>query len=571
MKIDLEQLSQTAFKETEFFFCCWDPEQPIDLDLGGNHPFDVYQQDDFWIVSSKTNSTIGSLISKHKNNCLLFRGYDLDLSVHSYSTNNEKEKLLDGAVLNNGVYSYINYDFQKKSLQVKSDPFGVSPLYTRKVGNRHFFASHPVLIKQETDKPDLISFLSLIQNGFIFGDRSYYQEISRVAAGTEISFNSTEVNEQRWFDFSCLPKGTESITEQSFIKVEKACQSAIDKCLKLQQEQIIIPFSSGYDSRRFFASLQKRKVDFKAVTSQSYHSKNGKLYDIDAPFSSLIAQHFDVETTIIPATEPDKLSKDLDKRNELIGSESFMHSWSIPLFNWLGKEPPSIIFDGLSGDTFGNGGFEFTGLHESANDDIEIVLKAMVNKDLFSNLNKSWPSVTDYTEAFRKEMMKIPLSLNQVELVFLQFRGRRAISPWITMMQPPGHVVVFPYYDLNFVNACMSYHPAKKLATFFQKECLKRFWPEYYDFKGSRNLPKDFSPLDDGIAKSRVKAEKDWLKNSRDVEVKLMKSLSIKNTLLRKTAKHLPVINKRRNWLFEPLSKLLKFEESSRTIIKINP
>ena len=490
--------------------------------------------------------------------------------MHSYSTNNEKEKLLDGEVLNNGVYSYINYDFQKKSLQVKSDPFGVSPLYTRKVGNKQFFASHPVLIKQQTDKPDLISFLSLIQNGFIFGDRSYYQEINRVAAGTEISLTSTAVNEQSWFDFSCLPKGTESITEQSFIKVEKACQSAIDKCLKLEQEQIVLPFSSGYDSRRFFASLKKRKVDFKAVTSQSFHSKDGKLYDIDAPCAAHIAQHFGIETTVIPATESEQLSNDLDKRNELIGSESFMHSWSIPLFKWLGKEPPSIIFDGLSGDTFGNGGFEFAGLHESANDDIEIVLKAMVNKDLFSNLNKSWPSVAEYTEAFKKEMMKMPLSLNQVELVFLQFRGRRAISPWITMMQPPGHVVVFPYYDLNFINTCMAYHPAQKLATFFQKECLKRFWPEYYNFPGSRDLPKNFPPIKETVAKSIEKSESDWLKNTVAEETKLTNLLSIKCYLLRKLTNNTPGMNKKRSWLFEPLSSLLKFNEKSKSIIKVN-
>ncbi len=570
MIIDLEQLSQTAFKETEFFFCCWDPEHNIDVDLGGSHPFDTYHNDNFWVVSSKSDSTVGSLISKHKNSCMLFRGYDLDLSIHSYSTDVEKEVFLEGGVLNNGVYSHIKYDLETQSMSVKSDPFGVSPLYTRKIGSRHFFSSHPVLIKQDNDEPDLISFLSLIQNGFIFGDRSFYQDISRVAAGTEIYLTSTSVKENRWFDFSSLPKGTKSITEQSFIDVENACQESIDKCLKLKQEQTVLPFSSGFDSRRFFANLQKRKIDFKPVTSQSYHNKNGSMYDIDAPFASKIAQHFGMETTVIPATPPEELFNDLNKRNELIGSESFMHSWSMPLLNWLAKEPPSMIFDGLSGDTIGNGGFEFLGLHESEKNDIDIVLKEMVNTGVFSNLDKSWPSVEEYTEAFRKDMEKIPASLNQVELVFLQFRSRRAISPWITMMQPPGHLVVFPYYDLNFVNTCLAHHPAQKLATFFQKECLKRFWPEYYDFPGSRNLPKGFKPIDQSLEKRLTAAENNWLSNSEDVEAKLVSSVNLKNRVLRNISRKVPKINGARSWLFEPLSKLYKFSHQSKSTIKKN-
>ncbi len=570
MRIDLQHLSKTDFKETEFFFCCWSPSI-IKPQISEDHPFDFYHSDNFYIISSKSSHKNSSLISRQPHHCLLFRGYELDLALHSYSPDESKFKLINEKVVKNGVYTYLKFNKRTQSLKLKTDPFGISPLFMRKIGKKYFFASHPALISIESDEPDLISFLSLMQNGFIFGNRSYYQNISRVAAGTLLTITDSGYKEELWFDLADLPKGEEEVTSTSFLGVEKACQASISKCLQLKQQQVILPFSSGFDSRRFFASLQYRKVEFKTVTSQSYHHRNNHFYDIDAPCSSKIARRFGVDSTVISATNPEKLYRDLDKQNALIGSESFMHSWAVPLINWLEVESPSLIFDGLGGDTIGNGGFEFEGLHNSCLHDIEIIIKEMVNPSLFSHLNECWPSLAEYEEEFRKEMRNIPTSLNQVELIFLQFRSRRTISPWITMMQPPGHVVVFPYLDLNFVSACLAYNPKQKLATLFQKECLKRFWPQYYyNFKGTRDLPNELQPIKQSIEESILKSESDWLHNSKEVEKKLLSLLNNKNKFIRVLTRRFPVLFKQRSWLFDPIVKLLKFNDKRVSIIHID-
>ncbi len=566
MKVDVDQIVKSGFDEVEFFVLGWsDSAFPIDFigDCAGVH---IDKNENYFFITSKSRQSDRALCHKvDGDSTILFRGYDLDLGLHTYS---EKDKLLHTLKhesLGNGVFVYISASDNR--LKVKSDPFGVSPVYYQKSNGVYLFSSHPTLIVLEKNRPDYYSWLSLIQNDFIFGDRSFYENIQRIAPGSEVIIDCAGENVNRWFDLNSLPQGVDSVDEASFGLVEEACQQSIDKCLDLGIGNITLPFSSGYDSRRFFASFQNRGVIFKALTCQSYQHKNGKFYDIDGTFAPKIGGFFGVDVEVIKATKASDLEKDYQDRMQFIGTETFMHGWSLPLIRRMRSLDESIVFDGLGGDTLGNGGFEYEGLHASNEKDKTIILEETVNNKVFKFVSKLWPSKGEYVREYQSEMDRFPSTPNGIELVFLLFRTRRSISPWITMMQPPGDVVVFPYLDVGFAKACLRYSPVEKYSWFFQKECLKRFWPRYYDFEGSRNLPVDMRSIPGLEIASIGRAKRIFAVLSSSASMR--ENLKFLNKVIWQSLSMLKLTKTPRSWFYEKLLMLVKCEESKKVFVSL--
>lgn len=594
MKVDLDSLADSIFARVEFFIFCWQPQHtdtnaeswnkrsskkrssnknskpaPPPFDDSGHHEhFDCFQSPAFWSVTSKSPYTGAGLLRRCGEDSVLFRGYDADCQVHSYSPQEHSERLTEPDKLANGVFAYLKVDHRQNSLTVKTDALGVAPFYYRECNGRYYFASHPALIRLVNDKPDYIAWMSLLQNSSIFGDRSFFRGISRVPAGSQMVIDNSGCHKTRWFDFEQLPTGDAKVTDESFSEVEDACQVSIDKCLKLEMSQRVLPFSSGYDSRRFFASLHHRKLDFKAVTCQCFHQKQGSHYDIDSICAPQIAKSFGQECEVLPVTPVDELPDDLSERLALIGTETFMHGWSLPLFRWLRQQPPSVIFDGLCGDTLGNSGYELPGLHQDQQSDTDILLKQTSDSQWFKQMSTVLPSMDEYQVALKNEIEQLPESLNRAELAFLLFRGRRGISPWITMMQPPGHLTVFPYLDLDFMKACLQYHPAEKYHYFFQKECLERFWPDYADFEGTRKPPTQMSSPDPGEMNLREQVKDEFYYGDKHVGGEIGHLLSFKNRLLWWLLGFFPSLRQKRSWLFMPLAGLIKCSRASMPFLQ---
>lgn len=563
------RLATTPFAETEFFVCCWSPVKTIPIEDDACNAFTIFRDKRLWMLSSKAPNRDGGLIRHFGHYSFLFRGYELDLLCNSYMEEHKNDLLTIPNNIKNGVFALISIDKEKNELLAKTDAFGVSPLYYRRDNDVYWFSSHPELISLTGDEPDYYSWLSLIQNGFIFGDRSFYSKIKRVPPGTEIIINNNTTYKQIWYDFSLLPKGEKRIDQESFQKAENSCQNSISKCLQLSQLKVLLPFSSGYDSRRFFASFQKRNVDFTAVTSQSYHRKNNRLHDIDSKYAILIAQKFGVDCKVIQA-ESDfaKLKHNYERRLALIGSETFMHEWSTPLIKWLRTQPPSVIFDGLAGDTLGNTGYEFEGLHKSFENDTEIIVKNMVVESTFRYLSKNWPSLDQYKAECHSSLGILPQNLNRSEIAFLLHRTRRAISPWLTMAHPPGHLIVFPYLELGFVNTCLEFNPSEKYRHFLQKECLKRFWPEYYHFHGSRKLPAGIQPIST-LEENKIDSLFENVINYREIILKTEKKYFVNNLtrVVLFILSFIPFPIKSLSWFINPLFLLIKFKNESTKYI----
>jgi hypothetical protein len=566
MKVDLNLISE-VFSGVEFFLACVSTGSPPEFEGTAAPALQVTTKDGFWAVTSVASANRKGLVHDIGGAAVLFRGYESELAVHSYSNRARLEQLAEPARLNNGAFAYIKFDQNTGTAVVKSDAFGVAPLFHRQSGSSHFFASHPGLIHFPGDQADLTSWLSMLQNGHVLSDRSFYRGISRFPAGTQMTVSTGGARTERWFRFEDLPEGSEKINDQAFEVVENAYRNAMERCLRLDGESITVPFSSGFDSRRFFAFLQQKKVLFKAVTCQTFHLKKGKDYDIDSYFAPKIASAFGVECELVTAATPEELAADTVRRQALIGTETFMHAWAVPLMRWLEKRPPSIVFDGLAGDTFGNSGFEIDGLHESPEHDAALLVQETVKPHVFSQLSGLFPSVSAFTDKYKAYLKQFPGNLNQAELAFLQARTRRCISPWITMMHPPGHVIVFPYYDMEFVRATLAYHPAEKYKWFFQKECLKRFYPEYFDFEGSRNLPADHPPLAEAESRSRDAVAAGFAYGDFPTVAAALKYLSLKNKALLLLSLVSRPLRERRDWLFRPLLLLVKTQRQGRIFV----
>ena len=566
MKIDLNLVSRT-FADVEFFLACVFPDSPPQFTQPVPASLAVESGEGFWAVSSRVPSDGRSLLHEIGGARVVFRGYDSQLGVHSYSAPGRLARLADPSALTHGAFAYIGFDPALQQAVVRSDALGVAPLFYRQCGKGWLFASHPGLIRLAGDQADLQYWLSLMQSGLPLDDRSCYEGIARFEAGTQMTLRRDGSQLESWFRFDQLPPGLDRIDDEAFALVEAAYRRAMDRCLALDTDSFTLPFSSGFDSRRFFATLLEKKVPFKAVTCQSFHRKKGRDYDIDSYFAPKIAAAFGVECELVHATPAAELEADVRRRQSLIGSETFMHGWAVPFMRWLAKRPPTIVIDGLGGDTLGNSGFEIDGLHETPEKDRELLVKEVSRPYLYKELSSVFPTMADYQARYRSFLARFPSNPNQAELAFLQSRTRRCISPWITMMHPPGHVIVFPYHDLDFVRATMRYHPADKYKWFFQKECLKRFYPDFFDFHGSRNLPPEHAPLSEAESRARDAAAERHTYGDVPTILAALKYLSPKNKVLLLLSLGSAGLRKRRDWLFRPLLSLVRMERESPVFV----
>lgn len=568
MNIDLSLISKN-FSNVEFFVACVFPSQPSVFN-GGSTDLSVTTSADFWAISSRSPASSAGLVHNISENLVIFRGYEVSTGAHSYSPTPDLARIAVPENLKNGAFAYLKFDPLSQTLMIKSDGFGIGPLFYRQDNGAWLFASHPSLLHLASDSPDLIGWASLMQNGYIFGDGTFYSDIKRFPAGTEMLVSRLGYELNSWFDFSKLPEGRKAVDEDAVHAIENAYCTAMERCLNLKVGDVALPFSSGFDSRRFFATMVRKKVDFRAVTCQSYNRKKGRDYDIDSVYAPKIAAAFGVDCEVVSAGSAEQMEIDSVKRQLLIGTETFMHKWAMPLMRWLSERPPSLIFDGLAGDVFGNSSFDIEGLDGNAQRSAEEIVERATKPHIFQHLSLSSNSAADYRKKYREFISKFSSNMNQSQLSFFQARTRRAIAPWITMMHPPGHVVVFPYCDIDFAVAALMYDPGEKYKRYLQRECLQRFYPEFYDFASSRNLPSTHLPVDVEVSLAHDRAEEKTTYGDSSIIFAACRYLSLPNKALLLFSQIIPILRRRRDWIFRPILTILRTQRQSCFYISLN-
>jgi hypothetical protein len=137
------------------------------------------------------------------------------------------------------------------------------------------------------------------------------------------------------------------------------------------------------------------------------------------------------------------------------------------------------------------------------------------------------------------------------------------------MMHPPGHVVAFPYCDIDFARTALKYDPGQKYERSLQRECLQRFYPEFCDFAGSRKLPSDHPPVDKEVTFARDRAEENYLYGDASVMRAAHQYLSLSNSAILRLSQFLPALRRRRDWVFRPLLTVLRTQRQALPYIDL--
>ena len=580
IKFSFPTLSSGLINEN-FYFGVWSSSVHLDVSINNCPRFidiDVATGDNWLLASSKYDGR--SLVHTLPiNRCAFaFRGYLSSPPLHSYSTTNEFssywKKGLDRQ--HNGVFSSVIISENGKGLTFITDAFGMSPLYYRKHSSLILFSSNPNFLKIQGDQPDYYAWRSRIQSSSIVGDRSLRVGVSRVSPGSFIEFSSSGSSEKKWFSYNDLPKGEKMVNAACIDAAEAVFQKSMDRCLAVASEKIVLPLSSGFDSRRILSAMHSKKVDFEALTVKVYQRENREL---DAHFAKELSAYFGFQHKVFgekidinSVDSNDSYASDDLVRQLLTGSETPLHTWAVSMLRSLnGKQ--GFLFDGIAGDVLGNSGYALPGLYESFNQDMDIISSESVTDDFNGILNSSlWPTAEDVRNEYRSIYETFPDNLNAPELAFLIFRTRGAIAPWAQQMLPAGNVVLCPYLDLDHIYELFSYVPSEKYKILLQKACLKKFWPEFYQFSGNRSVPSNIPPGPDNLLfKREIYKFRFLLRILREngLESKLKNLLTIKARLKFEMSRFSDIFAFNNLWAFNALIELVINHELSVSNWKI--
>ena len=476
-----------------FFIGAWHPGRSLSVDwIGFEGPVTRIDGRN-WVLASATEPGRGlGLVHEDGLGGTAFRGYVLP-DVHSYSpAENICRSWLDTTVTRNGVYSAAVIARDGASLVLATDLLGMGTIYWRRLGEVILFATNPRYLACADDKPDRLAWRCLVQTSWIGSDRSLTAGVQRLPAGCTLTFRGREEPVLSPPGWASLPEGRQDAESGTLQEVERAFQQAMDRCLKVRSGKVMLPLSSGFDSRRVLAALLHRKVDFKAVT---YRALQQGHRDLDARFASQMAQDFGFSHLVVDAADAEYVRDDVARRT-LVDAETREHTWSMRVHSAL-SGGCDVFLDGIAGDILGDpvGWLKLTGLAIDERDpdsEIENIARHAIRSDFDSVLApRAWPSAEDLRADLHAYLRGLRQRANLGELAFLLLRQRRAIALWSQQLPPPGVVPLYPYLDADYLRATLALSSEAKHQINLQRSCLREFWPEFYRYSGNRDIPAD--------------------------------------------------------------------------------
>jgi hypothetical protein len=487
-----------------FFLGIWHPQRNVELSLTGEPPTPVQtRRGRNWALASAVSPFHDARDSlTHESGdgrlALAFRGYLVDPPLHSYSPGDRLIKywMADWRRQHNGVFSAARICDDSGELTLATDLLGFSPLYYAHLAGAIIFSTNPRLLDSPQAQPDYIAWRGLLESGFISSDRTLSLGVCRLPAGKVLRATRDFTKFDSWLELEALPAGDRRLDSRGIAEVERTFHEALDRCLALENLHILLPLSSGHDSRRMLGSLLRRGQPFDVVTCRVFH----KGRDLDARYAAEMARDLGLRHRIVEPPPVAEFALDDRTRQILTDAETGMHSW-VPQFMRSLPAAPTMLLDGIAGDILGNPGFRIPGLYESRVRDIEIILDASLGGAFNKVLDPAnWPNAAAVREDLHEYLRRLPQRVNLAEFAFILLRQRRATAPWSQQLLPPGHVAVCPFLDLDYLRLLLSFVPADKHAVILQRRCLAEFWPDLYRYPGTRDIPdhvgQDFQQFD---------------------------------------------------------------------------
>lgn len=481
--LDLNQLDHYISKKCngkEFYFGCWSPDKH-DFQLSTKPDHFQVEQGNNWIAIRNGSKHVEGLlfpkISEHDPDLIIFRGYLSEAALHSYSPAKIVKKYWSYDLLkrHNGIFSAIRISKNGEELTIVTDIFGLNPIYVRKIGSLVFFSSTPALLSLQDDTPNKLSWLMRLTNGFIPGQETLSEDIELAPEASISTYTAKGQNIQKWFDYNNFPKGNEKVTNTALELSEKSFSVAMKRCQDINFGDVILPLSSGYDSRRIFAHLNASQTPFSACTVQSLLEGGD---DVEADCAIKITHDFNIDLTLFKYPPQEEWLKNDIQRIFSLDGQCQDHTWSVPTFTHYQKQK-CCFYDGTGGDIFGFNDWVFRGHLEKI---IPTMLPSILNK-------KAFPSFDILKQRLLKYKTNIPQSFNNNMLTFVLWQTRNSSITWAQQQAKPGHLLIHPYFDLDYIDTMLRFANEDQVVNRPQKAILYKYWPKLASYQGTREMP----------------------------------------------------------------------------------
>lgn len=566
----------------EFFWGAWHPRRDLRVALDDSSKGFRFRHvgDRNWQLISSIAPDGESLVHKRSADQVhpgrreraptgvAFRGYLLNGGIHSASTPSRVIRYWDDEVerRHNGVFAAALVQEWDPALELVSDAFGIAPLYWRQEADGLvLFSTSSRLLRTDGDEVNGLSARSLFARGSLVGDLSLLRRVNRVPPGSVLLFTASGVEQRPWFDYSGLPPGDEPITDDTLPTAEETFQQAIERCLALLPGgPIDLPLSSGDDSRRILAALHSRGTPLRAVTARVFQ-KEGR--DLDARFAAEMAAALKFDHEVIELPDGHAYGQDDAAARVLMNAEVSEHTWFLGVARALGGRR-SLVFDGLAGDIVGNTGYGVRELHVMPEEQKLSRIAMLALGDDGDQLLKQgvWAPLADARAYLVDFLQRVPPSTNRADVAFMLIRARRGTGACAQQLLQAGQIAVYPYLDLDHVDATLNLSSIDKLTQTVQARCLERFWPDYYRFGGSRRIPADAIPVGSAPTDRLIDARLQQLFRETGLALPklLLRRLESRPALLGLTARVSRRLRLRVGWWLDPTLVLAAFESNDQ-------
>ncbi len=187
----------------------------------------------------------------------------------------------------NGSFALAIWDGIHSRLLLFTDRFGSRPIYFIQSCQKLLFASEIkclLLNDSVVDRGvDLRSVASLLTFGTVIGDRTLFQNISKLSFGTVLEFNKEGVKIRRFWDFIYKEDPAKSTVQDYADELRRLLRQAVRRCLQTNCK-VGLALSGGLDSRIVAGFLTQE-------LGQGFHTYSfGRQHCSDLAYASRVAR-----------------------------------------------------------------------------------------------------------------------------------------------------------------------------------------------------------------------------------------------------------------------------------------
>jgi hypothetical protein len=418
---------------------------------------------------------------RHNDRLVAFDGYVVDPPLHHRSAprkitaywHDRREARV------NGNFAAAIIDPRTRTLTLRTDAFGLTPLYYRVVDGMVLFGTSPDYLLLGGESIDRPSLLSLLSNGFIAGDQTLYEGIHRTPLGGCLTFNGNTLDPRSLrFDLEVTGSGEGTFTHRDIDRIQGLFQQAVERCLALEYSEPVMTLTAGLDSRRVLGALLNSGQRPGTMTVRIRTDGD----DLDATIAARIAARSGLAHATADLPEPERYARDNELRRRLVGSETTMHDWS-PTLQRLYPEAPAMIFEGFIGDTLQEPLPHWEGAYTSPAADLERCT-AKLAEDPGPWLAPEMACSDALAERVRAQLAPYSDRRHIIDLAELVMDMRRGIGLGSRFVRP-RHLQVRPFFDLDFIQAIFDVDPRIRLRQPVRRLFIERFHPRLAEFDHS--------------------------------------------------------------------------------------